>query len=326
MALILAGDIGGTKTRLALFSDEEKRSDPLFEETLQSQNYESLIEVIQIFLKGKSAKIDAACFGFAGPIVDQKCQATNLPWYVDAEELKGFLGIGRLKLLNDLEAIAFGTLFLEKRELSILNKGDLFAKGNRVVIAAGTGLGEGMLFWDGTKYHTSASEGGHCDFAPRNPIEMDLLTYLLSRYSRVSYERILSGPGLLNIYRFFKEKEQEEEPSWLSERLKNEDPGAVITALALAEKSTLCVKTLDLFISIYGAEAGNLALKIFATGGVYIGGGIAPKILEKLSDGTFMKAFKDKGRYASLMERLPVQVILNDKTGLLGAAKYAQLN
>lgn len=318
--MILAGDIGGTKTRLALFPKEEKRSNPLYEETLQSQDHDSLIEAIRAFLKGKTVKIESACFGIAGPIIDQKTQTTNLSWFVDAEKLKEFLGIARVRLLNDLEAIALGTLILEEGAFSTLNKGASTGQGNRVVIAAGTGLGEGILFWDGTKYCTAASEGGHCDFAPRSQIEIDLLSYLLRRHKRVSYERILSGPGLLNIYEFLKGKNQGEEPRWLSERFKEEAPGTVISEMALAKQSELCMKALDLFVSIYGAEAGNLALKMLPTGGVYIGGGIAPKILKKLSDGSFLKAFFDKGRYASLMERLPIRVILNDKVGLLGAA------
>ncbi len=208
-------------------------------------------------------------------------------------------------------------------DLNSLNPGLPQAIGNRCVIAAGTGLGESILFWNGSQFLASASEGGHADFAPRNSIEIKLLEFLLNRYSRVSYEKILSGPGLFNIYQFLKENGQGEEPSWLKESLEREDPSAVISKAALEDKSELCEKTLDLFTSIYGAEAGNLALKVMATGGVYIGGGIGGKILKKLKEGSFLNSFKDKGRMGPLMNRMPVKVILNEKAALLGAAHYA---
>ncbi len=254
-------------------------------------------------------------------MVNNRCETTNLPWVVDAAGLGAAFGISSVTLLNDLEATAHYALDLTDKEYCTLNAGQPESEGNKAVIAAGTGLGEAILFWDGSRYKPSASEGGHSDFAPRNPLEMRLLEYMLNHFPRVSYERVLSGPGLFKIYQFLKETGQGEEPSWLSERLSREDSSAVISEAALTGKSELCVKALDMFVSLYGAEAGNLALKALATGGVYIGGGIAPKILDKLMDGTFMGAFIEKGRYSSLMNRIPVRVIINEKAALLGAAR-----
>lgn len=320
---ILAGDIGGTKTRLALFeADDEKRLKPVDEKIFTSRDYAGLEKILQEWLSGRSRSIRVACFGVAGPVVNGRCETTNLAWIVDADQISQQFGVASVVLLNDLEATAYGTSYLSEKELCTLNPGQSQPHGNRCVIAAGTGLGEAILFWDGSRYRASASEGGHADFAPRNSTEMRLLEYLLRHYPRVSYERVLSGPGLFNIYRFMKDTAPGEEPPWLSQRLTTEDPGAVISEVALAGKSDLCVKALDLFVSVYGAAAGNLALTAMTTGGVYIGGGIGPKILEKLFDGAFMKAFLDKGRFASFMDRIPVRVILNEKAALLGAARF----
>ncbi len=319
--MILAGDIGGTHTRLALF-EEGKVNTPLRLGSFLSRDYSGLEAAVRVFLQSEKSPIQAACFGIAGPIFAQGCTATNLPWSIDAAQLSKTLNISSVKLMNDLEATALGTLALEEKDLHVLNIGEPNTQGNRAIIAAGTGLGEGILFWDGVQYRPAASEGGHCDFAPRNGTEIELLEYLFTRFGRVSYERLLSGPGLVNIYQFFKNKNVGAEPAWLSERLKAEDPSSVITALALSGESELCAKTLDLFVSIYGAEAGNLALKLLATGGVFIGGGIAPKIVKLLSEGLFMKAYSDKGRFVDVMARIPVQIILNDQCALMGAAQF----
>lgn len=323
--MILAGDIGGTKTILAFFACDEERVVPVNERVFPSKQYGYFIEVLQEFLKDRRPEVRIACFGVAGPVIDGRCEATNLPWTVDAGQISQHFGIASVSLLNDLEATAYGILGFTEKDYSVLNQGQDKLQGNKAIIAAGTGLGEAILLWDGLHYRPSASEGGHVDFAPRNSIEIKLLEYLLKQYTRVSYERILSGPGLFNIYRFLKDMGYGQEPSWLSEMLEKEDPGAVISEMAFAGKADLCVRALDLFVSIYGAEAGNLALKVMATGGVYVGGGIAPKILEKLLNGTFMKAFLDKGRFSSFMKSIPIRVILNDKTALLGAARYACL-
>ena len=321
--MILAGDIGGTKTILVLFRVEGKQLIQVRQEIFPSKAYAGLEEVIQKFLLKSEGSTESACFGVAGHVIKGRCETTNLPWIVDAEQIGKQFGIPQVVLLNDLEAMAYGTIGLTEKEVYILNAGNIDLHGNRAVIAAGTGLGEAILFWDGRGFRASASEGGHTDFAPRNSIEIRLLEYLLKSFDRVSYERVLSGQGVFNIYRFLRDTGHGEEPSWLSVRLAVEDPAAVISEVALARKDDLCVKTLEMFVSIYGAEAGNLALKSMSTGGVYIGGGIAPKILDALLDGRFLKAFLDKGRYSQLMGQIPVRVILNDKAALLGAARYS---
>lgn len=323
--LILAGDIGGTKTILMLTTCEEKPSIRA-EQTFLSQNYASLEDVVEEFLKGREEPIEAACFGVAGPVIDGKCKASNLPWVVDATTLGKHFNIPNVTLLNDLEATACGIFVLKEEDFHILNVGEPQERGNAALIAAGTGLGEAIMFFDGKQIRVSASEGGHVDFAPRNPVEIEVLQYLLQRFKRVSYERVLSGPGLLNIYHFFRDKNGTKEPEWLAERMAQRDPSAVITEVALAGEDELCVNALDLFVSVYGAEAGNLALKAIATHGVYVGGGIAPKIFEKLCDGAFMEAFCNKGRLSSLMAKIPVRVILNEQTALLGTVWNAFLH
>ncbi|MBI3597771.1 MAG: glucokinase [Nitrospirae bacterium] len=321
--MILAGDIGGTKTHLALFRKMNGGLARVRGKIFPSREYAGLEAVIRKFLPTRKTAIDCACFGVAGPVLDGRCETTNLPWTIDAEPIAKTFGIPGVFLLNDLEATAYGSLFLTDEDFHTLNPGRPQPHGNRAVIAAGTGLGEAVLFWDGGGYRASASEGGHTDFGPRGPIEIQLLEYLLKRFPHVSYERIVSGPGLLNIYQFMKDTGRVEEPEWLPGKMAVEDPAAVITEAALAGWSEICVKTVDLFVSIYGAEAGNLALKSLATGGVSLGGGIAPRIITKLLDGQFMKAFADKGRYASLLSPIPVRIILNETVGLLGAAWYA---
>lgn len=330
---VLAGDIGGTKTILALFTGEKEGMRLIREAVYPSPLYRDLEAVLKEFLQGNEIPPRRACFGVAGPVLQGRSETTNLPWIVDAGEISRLFAIPSVALLNDLEATAYGVLALTEEDCFILNKGkpeaspsETGARGNKAVISAGTGLGEVILFWNGSAYQPSASEGGHSDFAPRAPLQVALLEFLWREYPSVSYERILSGPGLFNIYRFLMESGHGEEPSWLAERLAGEDPAAVISEVALRGVDDLCVKALDFFVSVYGAEAGNLALKALATGGIYLGGGIAPKILEKLRDGTFMRAFVDKGRFCDLMRWTPVRVILNEKVPLLGAAHYARLH
>jgi glucokinase len=276
------------------------------------------------FLAGDHPPIDAACFGIAGPIVDDKVKTPNLAWIVDRAELSRGLKLDSVHLLNDLEAAAYGIFTLEQDDVFTLNEGVMRSSGDKALIAAGTGLGQAILHDDGRRFHPLASEGGHGDFAARNELEIELLRYLLSRYSHVSCERVVSGPGLLNIYRFLKEARRVQEPPWLAERLAAaDDLSAVISQAALAHEAEICVQALHLFVSAYGAEAGNLALRANALRGLYVGGGIAPKILPKLKDGTFMRSFGDKGRYADLLSTVPVKVILIDQTALRGAAYYA---
>lgn len=322
--MILAGDIGGTKTNLALF--EEGASGALTkseERTFPSHEYEGLEAVVSSFINQRELAIEAACFGIAGPIIDGVCETPNLPWVVREGVLAEALGT-RVRLINDLEATAYGVLELEADELVTLNEGEGQEKGNVAIIAAGTGLGEGALLWCGTRYHAMASEGGHADFAPRNELEMNLLRYMLTLKRRISYERLLSGPGLVNIYNFLRTSGYREEPPWLKEAFASgEDQAATISKAALEDRSELCVKALDMFVALYGAQAGNLALTFKATGGVYVGGGIAPKIIAKLKDGTFLEAFTDKGRLSPMVAAVPVRVVMNPKTALIGAASYA---
>lgn len=361
--MILAGDIGGTKTNLALFDWTTQRVEPVREQTFASADYKSLEDVITDFLKppakaalepvgeeketespeGEASEpaapeetpapmpiIDAACFGVAGPVIDNRCQATNLPWVIDGADLAKHLKLSqasRVRLLNDLEATAYGLLVLQPDETTTLNQGSpspasAATKRTMALIAAGTGLGEAILFWEGGRYHPMPSEGGHASFAPTSDLEIDLLCHIRAHYLHVSYERVLSGAGLYAIYEFLKETKKNE-PTWLAERIKVEDPAAVIAEVGLAGHAEVCKQALDLFAAIYGAEAGNLALKALALDGVYLGGGIAPKLLPKLQDGTFMRAFTAKGRYKRLLSGIPVRVIMNQKTALLGAASVA---
>jgi glucokinase len=322
--VILAGDIGGTKTIVALFEDAGGGLRVLREETFPSRSHEGLGQILEAFrAREPLPPLRGACFGVAGPVLDGRCEATNLPWVIDAKALRGTLGLERVAVINDLVATAYGILDLKPDEVVVLNEGRPHPEGNKALIAAGTGLGEAILFWDGTRYRPVASEGGHADFAPRNVLEIELLRYLLKKHHRVSYERVLSGPGILNIYSFLKEAGHGEEAVWLRERFHGQDPSVVITDAAMRGESDLCVKTLGLFVSLYGAEAGNLALKALATGGVYVGGGIAPKILDRLMDGTFMTAFTDKGRLSPLVTDMTVRVVLNPQTALRGAARCA---
>jgi len=318
----LAGDVGGTNTRLGLFEVTRGRLRPLSEKTYPSKHYKALENILLDFLR-EQRLIAAACFGVAGPVTEEVIVATNLPWWIDIQSLQKVLSLKKVEVINDLVANAYGVSVLKKGDFEILNAGRP-RKGNQALISAGTGLGEAILFWDGKQYVPSPSEGGHAEFGPRNHLEMELFNYLSERFDHVSYERVLSGEGLYHLYQFLKDSRRfGPEVSWLSEKMKGEDPAEVISETARLKKSRLCVKALDLLVSIYGAAAGNLALQVMAVGGVYIGGGIAPKIIWKLKDGTFMKAFKDKGRLSRIVAQIPVRVILNERTALLGAASRA---
>lgn len=322
--VVLAGDVGGTKTAVALFEDAASGLRVLREATFPSTEFKSLEAVVCRFLEGtSSAGIAAACFGVAGPVVDGRCVTTNLPWELDEQHLALAIGAPRVRLLNDLEATGYGVLALGPHELEPLQTGKA-RKGNMGVIAAGTGLGEAIIVWDGARHHVVASEGGHVDFAPRNDLEIEFLRFLRNEFGHVSYERILSGPGLHNIYRFLRDSGGAAEPQWLRDRLEREDPGAVVSEVGLAGEHPLCARALEVFVSLYGAEAGNLALKVLAVGGVFVGGGIAPKIRATLAAGSFVAAFRDKGRYRDLLASIPVHLVLNPRTALLGAAHLAR--
>jgi glucokinase len=324
--MILAGDVGGTNTRLAFFESQGGRPVPTVIEVFPSKDFAGLEEILPKFLAHHPQAVEAAAFGIAGPVRNGRSETPNLPWVVDASTLAATLGLEHVELVNDLEANAHGIAVLEEQDFAILHSCAGDATGNRVLISAGTGLGEAGLIYRPDGYQPFASEGGHADFAPRNETEIDLLRYLLTKFDHVSYERVLSGPGLRNVYAFFRDTGRASEPAWLAQAMEQNDPARVITEHALDGTSPLCVLALDQFVSIYGAEAGNLALKAMGTGGVYIGGGIGPKILPKLREPGFLEAFRAKGRLSRLLEAIPVRVILNDKTALLGAGRLAILS
>jgi glucokinase len=321
--MILAGDIGGTNSRLAFFSERGGRLEPVAEGTYASRRHVNLQAIVRKFVSAHDLPVDVACFGVAGPVRNGRTEAVNLAWAVDARELAQALPRSAISLLNDLEAHAYGVAMLASEDFVMLNQGAADASGNAAVIAAGTGLGEAGLYWDGQQHRPFAGEGGHTNFAPTDPLQVELLNFLSREFGHVSWERVLSGPGLHNIYRFLRDTGRGEEPDWLTREMQQRDPAAVISQAALAGTSALCRQALDLFVALYGAEAGNVALKLMATAGVYVGGGIAPKIIRKLTDSTFMDAFVAKGRLKLLLEAIPVRIIMNDKAALLGAARFA---
>jgi glucokinase len=324
--VILAGDIGGTKTVLALFEAAADGLRRVRDGTVASKAHTTLEEILERFLQASGApRPRAACFGVAGPVIGGRVKTTNLPWLMDEHELSRVTGGGPVKILNDLQAMAYGMLWLPPDELASLNEGARPRRdGNVAVIAAGTGLGEGMLCWDGQRHHPVASEGGHCSFAPGSDAEIDLLRYLRDKFGgHVSTERALSGPGLHNIYLFLRDTGRETESPAMAAKLAEGDPNAAIGQAGLAGNDALCGRALDMFCQIYGAEAGNVALKCLSVGGVFVGGGIAPKILPALRRGGFLRAFLDKGRLADVLRDMDVNVCLNPRAPLIGAAYYA---
>ena len=324
--MILAGDIGGTYTRVALFEGTPDLLTPVAIQIFTSREHQGLEEIAKRFIAKFDKPPSAACFGVAGAVRDGVVETTNLPWIVSASKVASELGIDRVSLINDLEANAHGIALLEVSDFVPLIDGTAARFGNRALIAAGTGLGEaGLLAELDGSYRPFPSEGGHTDFAPRNELEMELLRYLLGRFDHVSYERVVSGPGLKNIYDFLRDTGRAEEPAWLADALANGDAAATISNSGLQGTSEIGVKALEIFVAVYGAEAGNLALKVVATGGTFIGGGIAPKIVGKLNSPIFAKAFRSKGRASGLMKDIPVRLITNEKTALLGAGRVAAL-
>lgn len=330
--MILAGDVGGTKVHLALYDFTGGRLHPIRNQKFPAHEFASLDAVVNTFLAGdeknpaaKRADILAACFGVPGPVRDGRLKLTNLPWTLDVRELARLLSIRHVFLINDLEANGFGIPELAPEMIYTLHEGDPNATGHRGLVSAGTGLGEALLIWNGKTHHPIPSEGGHCDFAARSNREIALLEYLRSTLKgRVSFERVVSGLGIQNVYRFLRDVEKLDEPKWLCDRMAGEDPNVVIGECAEDGSSSICFETMKTFASAYGAEAGNLALKVLATGGIYLGGGIAPKRLKTMQNGFFMQAFLDKGRMSPLLQSIPVRVILDDTCALLGAAAYAE--
>jgi glucokinase len=322
--MILAVDVGGTNTRVALFERQKGRLKRRAEKTYPSRDHPGLESIIQLFQQEHPGRPACASCGVAGPVRDGRGATTNLPWLVDSTRLADRLGLERVGLINDLEANAWGLPELDEDDFVELSAGSPAAAGNQAIISAGTGLGEAGLYWDGRRHHPFATEGGHADFAPRNDLEDELRRFLRDELDRVSWERVVSGPGLLNIYRFLRDTGRGVESAEVRDAMSDGDPAAAISAAALKGGSALASVTLDLFVSLYGAEAGNLALKMMATGGLFVGGGIAPKIIDRLRAGGFMSAFHAKGRMQPLLETMPVRVVLNDRTALLGAARHAE--
>jgi glucokinase len=322
--MILAGDVGGTKVHLALYDFTDGKLDHRREERFPARDYAGLEAIVKEFLGGDKAT--AACFGVPGPVRDGRLRLTNLPWTLDSRELSKNLGIQHVFLINDLEANGYGIAELQADQIYTLADGDPSQIGNRALIAAGTGLGEGLLTWNGRIHVPYPSEGGHADYSPRNEEEIELFRYLKLKYQgRISWERVVSGMGMTNIFEFLRDvRGIPVEPDIAEQVEEAEDCNSVITQKGLTGESEICSLTLDMFASAYGAEAGNLALKVLSVGGMYIGGGIAPRILEKLKDGTFIKAFTDKGRLSQLLINMPVRVILESRAAVLGAAAYAE--
>jgi glucokinase len=323
--LILAGDIGATHTRLAWFEVLDGDVMPGVVRTYPSRRHSGLDEIVAAFLDEVPGRLLHACFGVAGPVREGRVETTNLPWVVDARLLAARLGLDRVLLVNDLEANAWGLAVLPDADLAVLQPGQAASTGNAAVISAGTGLGEAGLVWDGRRHRPVASEGGHADWAPQDELQLGLWRFLAAEVGHVSVERVLSGPGLHNVYRFLRDVQGLPEPGWLTDALRSGEPAPLISRAGLEGRAEICTRALALFVAIYGAEAGNLGLRMLATAGVYLGGGIAPRIVPALRSRTFLDAFAGKGRLRPLLEAMPVRVVLNDQTALLGAARRAAL-
>ena len=322
--MILAGEIGATNTRLAAFETENNKLQLVVEHVYPSQEQnDGLPPVIASFIKENGIPVQSACLGVAGPVRGGRCKISNLPWVIDARELAKQLKLNSVGLINDLEAYAYGIDALESKDFVTLSEGSEDAEGNRAVISARTGLGVAGLYWDGFRHHPFACEGGHADFAPRNALEVELADHLKAKHGHVSCERLLSGPGIKNIYDFLRDIKKLNEPSWLKEQLAGApDPPALISRTALTGGTPICDQTISMFVSIYGAVTGNCALTFMARGGVFIGSSIAAKIVPKMKEPAFMQAFFDKGRMESVLREMPVRIVLNDDAGIIGAARF----
>jgi glucokinase len=321
--VILAGDIGATRTRLAAFQTEGNRLNCVVQKIYPSQEHNGLLEVLREFIRTEGIPVHSACFGVAGPVRGGRSKISNLPWTIDCKELAMQLKLNSVGLLNDLEAYAYGIDALESKDFVTLSEGLEDAEGNRAVISAKTGLGMAGLYWDGFRHHPFACEGGHADFASRNELQAELSSYLQKKFGHVSCERVLSGPGIRNIYDFLRDTKKAEEPLSLRDQLRGaRDVSALIAQLALAGNTPICEETMEIFVGVLGAETGNCALRYMTTGGIFIAGVIAAKNVEKLKNAAFLRAFLDKGRMSSLLKDMPIRVILNDDCGLIGSARY----
>jgi glucokinase len=321
--MILAGEIGATHVRLAAFETEGNRLQCVVQKIYMSQQHDGLAGVLADFIKTEGIPVHSACLGGAGPVRAGRSKISNLPWVIDAQEVARQLRLKSVGLLNDLEAYAYGIDGLDSKDFITLSEGAEEAEGNRAVISAKTGLGMAGLYWDGFRHHPFACEGGHADFAPRNDLQMELLAYLQKKYGRISCERILSGPGIKNIYDFLCDSHRAEEPEWLREQLSSvPDPPALISQVALEGKAAICDQALSIFVGVFGAETGNCALNFMSTGGIFLGGSIAAKIVPKMKDPVFLESFLDKGRMEVILQDMPIKIVANDDTGLIGAARY----
>jgi glucokinase len=319
--MIVAGDLGGTKSNLGTFDSRDGKLVPIAEEHLDSHKYASVEELVQDYINQTKSNCSAACFGVAGPVVDNTVRASNLPWMIQGDSLARLLKIPSVRLLNDLEATCYGLEVLAPNELVCIHDGTKEDRANKVIIAAGTGLGEGVIFWDGERHFPSPTEGGHADWAPHTEQQADLWRFLKARNEIVSSEIILSGRGFKSLHDFL-------DPGDVHPEFNdpNVDPAPIITEAALAKTCPTCVATLDLWVDIYGSEAGNLAIRNVARAGIYIAGGIAVKIIEKLKDGRFAKAVAEKEKLGYLLSQIPIYVVMNEKAPLLGAAHVASQN
>ncbi len=322
--IVLAGDVGGTKTHLALYKFEHGQPKLLVQKKYQTKEYTSLMAMIDAFQEKGILRFQQVCLGVAGPIANGKVHGTNFPWDIDCEELGNQLHLNSITLINDMEANAFGLAALRENDLEILKTGSKIA-GNAAIISPGTGLGEAGLFWDGEEYHPFATEGGHCDFSPRNEYDLEIWEYFHQKYGHVSWERLLSGQGIHDIYQLLRNLSGEKEPKWFSDQMKAADPAAVITHTAIEKQDPICRETLELFVRFLAIESSQLALKFKATGGIYIGGGIVPKIFHGINKETFYDNFTQSGRMNPLLEMVPVHVVTNEKAALLGAAYYGAM-
>jgi glucokinase len=324
VSVVLAGDIGGTKTLLALAEPEGEAVRIVREARYSSPQYTGLTPIVREFLRDVREPVASACFGVAGPVIDGTCRTPNLPWYITERELEEKNGVARVRLINDFAAAALGVLALPPEAFVTLQEGQPEKHGAKAVIGAGTGLGQAALYWDGLRYRVRPTEGGHAGFAPQGDLQRELLAHLEKTQFPVPVEWVVSGPGLVRLYRFLVQRGVSTWPE-VTQAIAREDPGEIIARNALTKTDIACEQALDLFTAAYGAEAGNLALRTLATGGVYVGGGIAPKILPKLQDGTFLEAFRNKGRMSELVSRIPLCVVLEARVGLIGAALEASL-
>ena len=320
---VLAGDVGGTNARLAVVSVDAWHADIVLERKYPSHDYPGLAPIVSRFCAEAGETPDRACFGIAGPIVGDECRTPNLPWVIRARELAAATGVPRTRLINDFDAVGHGLPLMQGPDLMTLQAGEAVAHGSIALLGAGTGLGQGYLTWDGDRYRVHSSEGGHADFAARTDIESDLGRWLHEQYGHASWERVISGPGLVNVDRFLAQAGTAPESDAVRDEMARDASAAVVTRHGLDGSDALCVKALDMFVGCFGAQAGNVAVSVLATGGMYLAGGIAPRIAKLLASDLFLSAFRSKGRLSPVLAKVPVHIIVNPNVGLLGAAVAA---